>query len=344
MLYRLFDDDFFYFHRKAVRCLAPEDIGYDESDGNTRNGVGSQGSTFGKKDKWRKFTVLDDPKRIFSMTARANHFMEQQVRSGHPFYVQISHYAVHVAMQTRPETFKKYQNKVGGRLHHIAAFAAMTEDLDSGVGLVLEKIKELGIEENTFIFYMADNGAVPWFPPDKKKHLGNPLKFPDDPSRNYPLRAGKWTLYEGGIRVPFLIKGPGIKPGSQSDVPVIGWDILPTIADMAGYDKTLPADLDGGSLINLLHNDGTGKVKRPFDGFVFHRFARGYPHSAFRLGDFKFAKFWNSKERYLFNIKKDIGETNDLSGDMPDNVKELERKLMDYLKMVDAEILHQYGV
>jgi arylsulfatase A-like enzyme len=323
--------------------LTPEDLGYDESDGNTRNSTGSLGSNFDNKEKWKKFTEMEDPKRIFSITNRAVGFMERQVKAKNPFYLQISHYAVHVAMQTRNETLQKYENKDKGRLHKIPAFAGMTEDLDSGLGKVLDKIEELKIANNTYIFYLADNGAVPWIPPDKKKHLGNPLMFKGDPSRNFPLRAGKWMLYEGGIRVPFLVSGPGIKPGSNSDVPVIGWDLLPTIADLAGYKKPMPSAIDGGSFRSLLENQGNGVVKRPWEGFVFHRYSDGYPHSSIRIGDYKLVRFWKNGELYLFDLKNDIGETNNLAKKSPQKTQSLEKKLMVYLRSVNSNILERYG-
>jgi len=323
--------------------LVPEDLGYDESDGNTRNSQGNAASDFGKSGKWHNILETEDPKLIFSLTDRANDFMERQVEAYQPFYLQISHYAVHVDMHTRPETLKKYKNKEKGKLHKIPAFAGMTEDLDTGLGKVLDKIEELGISDNTYVFYMADNGAVPWIPPDRRKHLSNPTKLGEDRSRNYPLRAGKWTLYEGGIRVPFIVKGPRIMAGSNSEVPVIGWDLLPTIVDLAGYKNSMPNDVDGGSFKNLLENAGNGTVKRPSDFFVFHRYAKAYPHSAIRDGDYKFVKFWKTGETYLFNLKDNLGETENLVKKMPDKARELERKLMEYLKAVDAEILNSYG-
>jgi len=322
--------------------LAPEDIGYDESDGNTGNSVGSLGSDFDKSKKWEKFQECEDPKRIFSITDRAKDFMTRQVKAGRPFYLQISHYAVHVDMQTQPETLRKYAKKEKGKLHRIPAFAGMTEDLDTGLGKVLDKIEHLGISDNTYVFYMADNGAVPWIPPDKKKHFAPPKKL-DDYSRNHPLRSGKWTLYEGGIRVPFIAKGPGIQKNSTCDVPVIGWDLLPTIADLAGYDRPLPTDIDGGSFRTLLVNAGKGTVKRPSDAFVFHRYSDSDLHSAIRVGDFKLVKFWKTNELHLFNLNNDIGETNDLSEVMPQKTEELHRKLMAYLKAVKAEVLEKYG-
>jgi arylsulfatase A-like enzyme len=329
-----------HFGKWDLRCdLLPEHLGYDESDGNTGNRNGNEGSDFDKKEKWTRYTELDDPKRIFSITDRANAFMERQVRDGRPFHLQVSHYAVHVDMQTRPETRKKFEERPKGKIHHIPAFAGMTEDLDTGVGRLLDKLEELGIAGNTYVFYMADNGAVPWIPPDQRKHFADPTTL-DDVSLNYPLRSGKWTLFEGGIRVPFIVKGPGVKAGSFRSTPVVGWDILPTIADLAGYRRPLPDDIDGGSLRPLLEDAGKGPVKRPFEGLVFHRYADAYPHSAIRVGDYKLVKFWKPERLLLFNLKDDIGETHDLADAMPEKAGELHQKLMTYLRSVDAEILH----
>jgi len=333
--------------------LLPEHVGYDESDGNTGNREGNKGSEFDKQGKWALHKELDDPKRIFSVTDRANDFMARQVHAGRPFYVQISHYAVHVDMQTRPETLRKHEQRPKGTVHRIPAFAGMTEDLDTGIGKVLDKLDELGIADSTYVFYLADNGAVPWIPPDPEKHLANPTSL-DDVSRNHPLRSGKWTLFEGGIRVPFIVRGPAVKPGTFCDVPAVGWDILPTIADLAGYQETLPKDIDGGSLRPLLENGGVGAVKRPFEGLVFHRYSEKDPHSAIRVGDYKLILFWKRtfqagrfrvnasrepEKLLLFNLRDDIGETNNLADAMPEKAQELREKLMAYLRAVGSDVL-----
>ncbi|TNF40063.1 MAG: hypothetical protein EP310_09565, partial [Bacteroidetes bacterium] len=210
--------------------IFPEDLGYDESDGNTGNKNGDVSSD--KDNKFTTYFLNNDPKRIETITARAINFMQRNVKSGNPFYLQVSHYATHVDMQTKPETFQKYQQKKKGEIHTNPAWAGMLEDLDSGIGRILEMADELGIAENTYLIFMSDNGGVEFIPPVKNK-FDHPSKFKTHP-RNYPLRGGKWTLYEGGIRVPFIVAGPGIEPGSQCNVPVAGWDILPTIAELAG--------------------------------------------------------------------------------------------------------------
>ncbi len=317
----------------------PEAIGYDASDGKTRNPVG--GYDYKNKHHFSTYTLNDDPKRIFSVTGRAVNFMQNQVHANRPFYLQISHYAVHTDLEARKETFEKYQDKAPGKIHHNAAFAAMTEDLDTGIGKVLDKIEALEIEDDTYIFLMADNGGVPRMPLNFSKRMAPP--DPNDPFSNHPLRGGKWTLFEGGIRVPFMVKGPGIKANTFCDEPVVGWDLLPTFYELAGGDTgKLPMGLDGRSFAKLLKNEGKGRVKRDFDGLVFHAPFKYPGHSAIRAGDYKLVKLYQPKEKLLlFNIKKDLNESEDLSEAMPEKTQELHNKLMNYLKRVDARMFEK---
>jgi len=321
--------------------LAPEHLGYDESDGNVGNRPGSIASGFDNREKWHKYTVTEDPKRIFSLTDRSMDFMMRSVKDERPFYLQISHWAVHVTMQTRQASLAKYKQLPKGEKHNVPAFGGMTEDLDVGVGKILDKIDELGIADSTYVIYMADNGAAPWIPPNTTRNLSNPLTY-EIPSRNAPLRGGKWVTFEGGIRVPFIVRGPGVKPNSFCNVPVVGWDILPTIADIVDYKKNLPHDVDGGSFRGLLENEGRGSVKRLNSGLVFHRYNDGYAHTAIRVGDFKLVKFWKEDKLLLFNLKNDFGETKDLAKVQPKKAKELHKQLMDYLKSVDSVVLTLY--
>ncbi|MDC0935397.1 sulfatase [Pirellulales bacterium] len=333
--------------------LSPEHLGYDQSDGNTGNRDGNVASRFGKIDKWRKHMVTDDPKSIFGITDRATQFMEQQVRGGHPFFLQISHYAVHADTQTTHASLDKFDARPQGHIHRRAPFAGMTYDLDAGIGSVLDKIEELGIAKSTYVIFLADNGAVPCIPPNKARHLGHPSLHPDF-SNNHPLRGGKWTLFEGGICVPWIVAGPNIAPHSWCDVPVVGWDLLPTIADLASYQQPLPKDLDGGSFRTLLECQGQGEVRRSSPGLVFHRYSRSNPHSAIRVGDFKLIKFWQGVQflvdidgegngRFapllLYNLKNDLSETHNLAEQMPGKTQELADLLDGYLENIQAEAL-----
>jgi arylsulfatase A-like enzyme len=314
--------------------IFPEDLGYDESDGNTGNRNGDMNST--KDTKWTEFFLNNDPKRIETITDRAINFIYRQVKTGHPFYLQVSHYATHVDMQTTEESYNKYLKKKKGEIHSNPAWAGMLENLDTGIGKILDMVEKLGISDNTYIILMADNGGVEFIPPVKNK-FDHPSTFSTH-TRNYPLRGGKWTLYEGGIRVPFIVIGPGIKAGSQCDVPVTGWDLLPTFCDLAGNTNPLPGNIDGTSIRPLLENGNNGKFIRSTGELVFHYF--GKSHSAIRVGDYKLIKFWNPNKIELYNLKDDLGELNDLSEKETKKAQELESKLMAYLKEVHAEILY----
>lgn len=314
--------------------IFPEDIGYDESDGDTGNNNGDMNSS--KDTKWTDLFINSDPKRIESITERALNFMTRQVNSGHPFYLQVSHYATHVDIQTTQASLTKFNAKTKGNVHNNPGFAGMLENVDAAVGKILDKIEELKIGNNTYVILMADNGAVASFPPAKNKFDLPPAKNP--PTNSYPLRAGKWTLYEGGIRVPFIVIGPGIKAGTQSNVPVAGWDIFPTISELAGNTKSLSENIDGTSFKPILENEKTERLNRKDDELIFHYY--GQDHSAIRVGDFKLIKFWKTKKIELYNLKDDIGEINDLSKTNFEKVKELEKRLTTYLEKVHAEILY----
>ena len=305
----------------------PKTLGYDISDGPTKN---KDGAFVNDKTQWNHVAVKD-PKNIFSLTNKAIKFMEENTKENKPFYLQISHYAVHASIQSKQETFLKQQEKPLGAQHINPGFAAMTEDLDEGLGLLIDKVKQLGIESNTYIIYMSDNGSVPNIPGAKKYTK----------SYNFPLRRGKWDALEGGLRVPLIIAGPGIEPGLESKVPVSGSDILPTLKDLAGKSNFKLNEIDGGSFKPILFDPTKENVKRDVDAIFFHvpyknGIALKRPHSAVRKGDFKLVKFQDNGELFLYNITIDKEESKNLAIKNPKKAKELEKLLMNYLKKVHA--------
>jgi arylsulfatase A len=307
----------------------PKVFGYDISDGNTEN---MYGSYFNKDNsiKWKGFTH-EDPKRIFSVTQRASDFMENQVEKNKPFFMQVSHYANHDHLMAKPETLKKFENLKKGEHHNNAMYAAMTADLDEGIGLLLKKVKELGIEDNTYIIFTSDNGGVPRLPPNRNQY---------EESLNYPLQRGKWDLTEGGIRVPLIISGPGIEKNSQSNEPVVGYDFLPTILELAGNSEKIPTSIDGASFAPLLLNKGN--INRKENGIIFHyphynHFGIGEPHSAIIKDDYKLIKMQASGKTYLFDLKNDKEEKKDLKSIQPKLAQTLEKSLDTYLESVEAE-------
>lgn len=285
---------------------------YDASDGTASNADGN----------------VDDPanpKDIFGITERAVAFMEASVHAVQPFYMQLSHYAPHVGFQALEETLEKWERIEPGAIHTDPVYAAMTEDLDTGIGRVLDKLRDLGVENSTYVIYTSDHGQT------------------INRSTNQPLRLGKGTLWEGGMRVPFIFSGPGIPRGTVSDARVVSLDLYPTFAELAGVNESLPDDLEGGSLVPLLQGGGDGQVRRPREELVFH-FAQpsgqpeSRPSSSLYLENYKLLKFYDTGDLQLFDIAQDLREQQDLAGRMPERVEGLHQRLINYLDAVNATI------
>lgn len=277
----------------------PESMGYDASDGITMNEDGDS-------------TDPEDPKLSFSMTRRADAFMEAQVKAGHPFFLQMSYYAVHSRPQALASTLKKYQamSMAKGGKGDRAVMAAMTEDLDTCVGELLRKLDELRITENTIVIYTSDNGG-----------------------RTGVLNGGKGDLGEGGLRVPLIVRGPGIKAGTFCNEPVISYDLMATVVDFAAPGFTLPKGSEGGSWKPVLLGGGQGTVKRPIDRLVWHQAVEvDHPQSAIRKGDHKLLYFWDTKEGLLFDLANDLGEMRDIAKQQPDIAAKLEEELKAHIR------------
>jgi arylsulfatase A-like enzyme len=183
-----------------------------------------------------------NPKDIFRITERAVAFMTEQTKRKKPFYLHLSHYAVHSPTLARQDTVRAFDNLPRGKRHGDAAYAAMTSDLDTSIGTLLAEIEKLGIADNTYVVFMSDNGAP-----------GGPRRR----AENLPLAGGKSQLYEGGIRVPFIVRGPGIQAGSFCREAVTGCDLLPTYCELAG--ASCPENIDGTSMVPLWTGDGAEK-------------------------------------------------------------------------------------
>lgn len=276
----------------------PESMGYDVSDGITMN---EDGDT----------TDPEDPKQSFGMTWRAKAFMGEQVEKGRPFFLQLSYYAVHQKPQALAATVKKYEGLAGGGGRgDLALMAAMAEDLDTCVGEVLKALDELGIADNTLVVYSSDNGG-----------------------RTEILNGGKGDLGEGGLRVPLIVRGPGVKSGARCDTPVISYDLMATVLDFAKPGFVLPKGVEGGSWKPLLLSGGKVPVKRPIERFVWHQAVEvAHPQSAMRRGDYKLMYFWDTKEGLLFDLANDLGEARDIAQQKPDMAKRLQAELHGHVR------------
>lgn len=280
---------------------SPESMGYDLSDGITQNETGNS-------------TDPDDPKLSMSLTRRGAAFMAEAVKAGQPFYLQLSYYAVHPTAQALPATLKKYEGMQQGKGARAdrATLAAMTEDLDTCIGTLLAKVESLGIAGSTYIIYSSDNGG-----------------------RTAYLTGGKMSLMEGGIRVPLIVAGPGVPRGSRCAVPVISYDIMPTVLDLAAPGSSIPKGVEGGSWRTLWDRaaDKEPRVARPIDRMVWHQPTEvEHPQSAMRKGEYKLYYEWDSRMAKLFDISKDPCEKIDLAAEMPELCAALKSEMFDHIR------------
>lgn len=314
----------------------PEAVGYDASHGSTGNATGGMPSSLGFKRGLPDSPtyVIDnvDPKRTPTITDDAVAFMKSNLKKDKPFYVQLSYYAVHLSSVLRESTLKKYQQKGDPDRGYSQGWAGMLDDLDHDVGRLLDAVDELGIADNTYIFYLSDNGGRSSTPGGNKKSKPT----------NFPLNGAKCNLYEGGIRVPFLVRGPGVSAGAYCHVPVTGSDLLPTFFDLAGGKKLLSEEMDGVSIKPLLKNPAGGKLSRADDALYFSFILPKGGMSSIRSGDYKLMLFWDKNDkqerRALYNLNVDPLEQTDLSGKEPKRADALQKQLIEYMERVGGEM------
>ncbi len=243
-----------------------------------------------------------------------------------PFFLYKSHYAVHTRMVGKPELVRHFGAKPGAGKGNNARrnnphLAAQLKVIDEGVGMLLERLDRLGLAQNTLVIFTSDNGGE------------------DRVTVNGPLRAGKSTLYEGGIREPLIMRWPGvIEPGATCETPVTTPDFLPTLLEAAG--APLPGQpLDGVSLRPLFEG---GRIDR--DTLYWHyplekpHFLGGRSSGAVRAGDWKLIEFFDTAGAELYNLADDPGEKHDLFAEKPEKAAELHRKLAAWRKETGAVI------
>ena len=293
-------------------AATPEQCGYDVSDDLTGNGTGgmpsSLGITSGSHNEVPHFVDNDDPKKTRGVTDRAIGFMSEQAKAGRPFYVQVSYYAVHLSVVAREALIKKYEAKGEPDRGYTAAWAAMMEEMDTGVGRLLDSLKALGLDGNTYVVFTTDNGGRPTIPGGKNV------------STNTPLTGGKHTIFEGGIRVPFIIRGPGVPAAAICHTPVASYDLLPTFHALAGGAALQNTELDGANLAPLLHDPTKGRLADPKRALYFQN--TDYATVAIRRGTDKLLatldKNGRVSARKFFRVDPDPSEPdNDLAASEP---------------------------
>ncbi len=281
-----------------------------------------------------------DPKGVFSIAAAACEFIE--ANRGGPFFAYLPHYAIHSGLQSRPATLEKFKQKTPGKQPSDPAVAACLADLDESIGIVLKKLDDLGLAENTLVVFTSDNGGT---------HVSQE-----------PLRGKKGCYYEGGIREPMIVRRPGVvAAGTTCDVPVINVDLYTTFAAVAGAKLPTDRPLDGTNLAPLFA--GATKLDRPaifwhFPGYLDGPVPRGRdplfrtrPVSVIRKGDWKLhlyheewqldggrAKLAENNAVELYHLAADPGEHRNLAVDEPQWRDELLDDLLAWIKRVPAPL------
>jgi len=303
----------------------PEYQGFDiNMGGNKRGNTGDYFYPYygkwrmAKGHPWIEWNTLPDgePGEYLTdrLTEEAVKFIEDN--KDNPFFLYFPHYAVHTPIQALEELIGKFEAKAVDSIkgHVKPAYAAMIESVDNSMGALQEKLEELGLSENTIIIFTSDNGGHgKW-------------------TSNYPWRGNKGNFYEGGIRIPLLVKWPGVtSAGSVSDIPVISNDFYPTLLEMAGLPLMPEQHMDGLSMTPLLKREGSIERERLFWHFP-NYIGAGHPNpsrplSVVRQGEWKLIESLEDGSLELYNLEADPGETQNVASQNPDLAAELQTKL-----------------
>jgi arylsulfatase A-like enzyme len=265
-----------------------------------------------------------------ALTLEAIAALDHARETAKPFYLYMSHYTVHTPIEPDHRYYRKYKDM--GLDETEARYASMIEGMDQSLGDLLEYLDKNGLADNTIILFMSDNGGLSAHARGGEKHI-----------HNWPLNSGKGSAYEGGIRVPMLVKWPGkVKPGAVCEDYVIIEDFFPTVLEMAGIQKYETIQkIDGISFIPMLFQTATTATGRDLIWHYPNKWGGSGPGigttSTIRSGDWKLIYWYKDQQFELYNISEDIGEMNNVAGKNPAKVMELAAKLGIYLRSVEAD-------
>ena len=313
------------YENNGVQEFPPSQFGFDETIINENRGIGG-GSYY-----WPYHFNREVEKRlpgkeylIDRLNLEAVDFIERNKKK--PFFLYLSHYAVHNMVLGKEEMVAKYATEEvksrffesRTRKHNNPHLAAQLEVVDEGVGMIMKKLEKLGLAENTILVFFGDNG-------------GN-LSV----TSNAPLRGGKGQIYEGGIREPFIVRWPGVVPAATvNHQPTCSIDFYPTLIDAVNINPNPAQYFDGVSILGTLKNP---KENIQRDALYWHfPYDRGTNAGTVRKGDWKLIKFYDSKKVELYNLADDISEKNNLAKKYPEKAAQMEKMFTDWQKEVNAE-------
>ena len=246
-----------------------------------------------------------------------------------PVFLHLAYHTVHTPIEGKPRMVDRFRARIrDGMRHRNPELAAMVSSLDENFGRILDTLDELGQADDAVVFLTSDNGGY------INRYGG--MQVTD----NFPLRSGKGSLYEGGIRVASMVRWPGVtEPGSVSDVPISSIDYYRTILTAAGLegDRDYLRDVDGVDLAPLLRNPERAPDRSALFFHYPHYYATTSPVSAVRAGDWKLLRYYEDQRLELYNLAEDMGESRNLAGEQPETASALLQRLEAWLERVDAQ-------
>ncbi|MBK0383622.1 sulfatase [Pedobacter sp. SD-b] len=330
----------------------PEAEGFDYNYGGWAAGNPRAAGMKGYFSPYNNPKLKDGPVGEFltdRLTTETINFIKKQAKSGKPFFADLSFYAVHEPIEAKQEYIKKFTDKA----HNLGldtlqqfvkdadwmqqnpsfkeriiqadpVYAGLIYTVDENVGRIMTTLKELGIDKNTIIVFTSDNGGL--------------STAERSPTTNYPLRYGKGWNYEGGVRIPLIIKWPGFaKPGTISNFPVVNTDFYPTLLEMSGLPQLPEQTKDGVSIVPLLKGDKSIDQPILFWHYPHYGDQGGSPASSIRMGDWKLVQFYYDNHTELYNLRIDLEERRDLSRAFPEKTADLLQRLNDWKKSTNAK-------
>jgi arylsulfatase A-like enzyme len=280
------------------------------------------------KVEYPKGTYLAD-----FLTDRAVDFVKRH--KDRPFFLYLPHFGVHSPHEAKPEWIAKFKDRPAAGGHNNPTYAAMIASVDESVGRVLELLDELKLTENTVVIFSSDNGGVGGYVREGLKKAG-------DVTDNAPLRCGKGSLYEGGVRVPWIVRWPGKVPAGVTDAPIISVDLMPTLLELSGGKAPDKQPLDGASMVECFTSGGKKAPARDlfwhFPGYLgAGRGAwRTTPAGAIRSGDWKLIEFFETGNLELYDLRADESQKTNLAERHADRAKDLHAKLVAWRMAVGA--------
>ncbi len=328
----------------------PHDVGFDVNIGGGRHGMPHKGYF----SPWDLPNLENGPEGEYLTDALTDHAVRLIDGAGdQPFFLNLWHYTVHTPIQAPPELVAKYEKKAKelgldaahtfeeGEFHPCLhkkdqrvrrrllqsdpTYAAMIESMDTGIGRVLEALERNGKAENTLVLFTSDNGGL--------------STSEGSPTCNAPLAEGKGWMYDGGVREPLLVRWPDkVAAGSRCEAPVTSTDFYPTLLEAAGLAPMPEQHVDGVSIMSLLRGEASLDREAIFWHYPHYSNQGGTPGCSIRCGDWKLIEFFEDWHVELYNLREDIGETNDLAEVKPELAAELRAKLVAWRESIEAKI------